>query len=55
MSITIRFKCGHAQAWEDTEQAPVCRTCGERQIARTVAPPPRFRGAATGPLVQKDA
>ena len=54
MSITIRFKCGHSREWADGDDAPVCAECGERQIARTVAPPPRFRGVASGPLMQKD-
>lgn len=49
--IRLIFRCGHRQDWQDGEE-PVCRTCGERQIARSVAPPPRIRGAASGPHVQ---
>lgn len=49
--IWLSFKCGHRQAWQEGDD-PVCQVCGERQIGRATAPPPRIRGAASGPHVQ---
>ena len=48
--IPIRFACGHAASVSETATTvPVCATCGERQITRVQARPPRFTGACTGP------
>ena len=53
MSITVRFTCGHAASLGLTQTVdPVCPTCGESRVARTSAPPPRFRGACSGPYAQ---
>lgn len=51
MTIRVRFRCGHVQPWAESPQPPVCAACGERQIGRTFAPAPRFRGVASGPTV----
>lgn len=48
MSVRLTFACGHAQTWQEGD-APVCATCGERRVARTAAPAPRFHGTCTGP------
>lgn len=52
--ITLTFACGHRQAWDEGGSV-VCATCGERRIARTVAPAPRFRGVVVGPSATYDA
>ena len=54
MTIHIVFACGHRQVWQD-EAAPRCHLCGERQIARTDAPPPRFSGVGSSPLQVKES
>ena len=51
--IAITFKCGHSVQLDDVADAPVCTTCGERQIGNVTAPTPRFTGACSGPLVVK--
>ena len=51
--MTVTFKCGHVVEMEDAKDAPTCQTCGERQIANVKAPPPRFRGVGSGPLMVK--
>jgi hypothetical protein len=49
-TITGRFACGHPLAWDPAATTvPVCAVCGERRIAQVTAPPPTFRGVATGP------
>jgi hypothetical protein len=50
--IRLRFACGHGVEFSDSA-APVviCPTCGDARIAGVVAPPPRFTGCASGPLV----
>jgi len=48
--IPVRYACGHLSAINPDEPAPPC-ACGERRIARVIAPPPRFRGVASGPHV----
>lgn len=52
MSIRVRFACGHGVEVETGTETPVCATCGERRIARTTAPAPRFRGIAVGPCAE---
>ena len=49
--IDVLFACGHAQRWHDADGAPVCSVCRETRVARVQAPPPRFRGHASGPCV----
>jgi DNA-directed RNA polymerase subunit RPC12/RpoP len=51
--MTVTFKCGHAVELDDPKDPPVCKACGERQIANVKAPAPRFTGACVGPLVVK--
>jgi hypothetical protein len=46
--ITVRFECGHVLSTSDTNAVPVCG-CGERKISSVSAPPPVFRGHASGP------
>ena len=53
MSVTLTFSCGHTQPWQDGA-SPVCGTCGARQVSRTVAPAPRFRGVCVGPTATQD-
>ena len=48
MSVRLTFACGHTQTWNEGA-SPVCGTCGQRQVSRTSAPPPRFRGVCLGP------
>ena len=51
--ITVTFGCGHQARLESGGlSAPTCPICGHRRIARTVAPPPRFRGACSGPCAE---
>ena len=50
MSIAVTFACGHRQSWGDSEAAPCCVQCGERQVSRVKTRPPTFRGAVRGPL-----
>ncbi len=47
--ITLVYRCGHKQEVSDDFETPICPICGERQVGRVTAPPPRFRGVATGP------
>ena len=48
--ILVGFKCRHTcQVDEAALSPPVCAICGETQIVRSTAPPPTFRGAASGP------
>lgn len=53
--IRVTFKCAHPSVQIEPAQSepPVCPVCGERQIANTHAPAPRFRGVASGPLIVK--
>lgn len=51
MAIRVRFVCGHALELTTGIEIPVCH-CGERRVARTSAPPPRFRGMAIGPYAE---
>ena len=56
MSIDIRFLCGHGgTAGVSQVVSPVCPACGETRIARVSAPPPKFRGACSGPYAQTAA
>jgi predicted RNA-binding Zn-ribbon protein involved in translation (DUF1610 family) len=56
MSITVRFTCGHGTTvGEQVTTAPTCPTCGETRIARTLARPPRFTGACSGPYCESKA
>ena len=48
-AITVTFRCGHHQIVGPDADIVICPQCGERRVARVVAPPPRFRGVATGP------
>lgn len=50
--ISIRFACGHTLDADPDKGKPSCPTCGESRIASVKAPPPRFVGTATGPLVE---
>ena len=52
--IRVTFKCLHASVAVEAalSEPPVCPVCGERQIANTQAPPPRFRGVGAGPLMK---
>lgn len=52
MSIRLSFACGHAQTVSDTEQVPICETCGERRVSRVTARAPKFRGVCQGPHAQ---
>jgi predicted RNA-binding Zn-ribbon protein involved in translation (DUF1610 family) len=45
--IPITFACGHRLDWNDGDPAPVCPECGDRRIARVVAPAPRITGVVT--------
>ena len=47
--ITIFYRCGHRQVVGPDHDAPICPQCGERRVGQVSAPPPRFRGVATGP------
>lgn len=48
--ITIGFACGHAAEVDSSHQGrPTCSVCGEWRIGHVTAPPPVFRGAASGP------
>jgi len=50
--IRVRFKCGHeGGVSESVEQPPVCG-CGEREIVRTFARAPHFRGTVSGPYCE---
>lgn len=51
MSVRLTFACGHTQPWEDG--TPICAVCGSRQVSRTSAPPPRFRGVCVGPTATR--
>ena len=51
--IRVTFKCGHSTALSDVKDAPICPTCGERQVANVQAPAPVFRGVGSGPLQVK--
>lgn len=56
MSITVRFVCGHAATVGLSQVVdPVCPSCGETRVARTSAPPPRFRGMCSGPYAETAA
>jgi hypothetical protein len=49
--MKVLFACGHAATVSPSIQdAPICG-CGERRIARVVAPAPSIRGVCAGPLV----
>lgn len=50
--ITVRFICGHGAQLGAQQEAPVCPSCGETRVARTSAPPPKFRGVASGPYCE---
>lgn len=51
--IRVTFQCGHEQQVEDVTVAPVCNACGNERVVAVKAPPPRFTGSCTGPLVVK--
>ena len=50
--ITVFWSCGHSERVDAATTMPVCPTCGCTQIADVYAPPPRFTGACSGPLVK---
>ncbi len=51
--IQIVFACGYRlDVDEGASSAPVCPTCGEPRISRTIAPPPRFTGWCSGPTAE---
>jgi hypothetical protein len=51
--ISVTFYCGHRADFPDTiGESPLCPVCGERTIKVVQAPPPVFRGAASGPCAQ---
>ena len=52
MKIVVTFTCGHRTDVGLNDAAPVCRVCGETRVARSSAPPPRFRGACSGPYAE---
>ena len=52
MAIQITFACGHhGTVAESASAAPRCG-CGETQVSRVMARPPRFRGACSGPYAE---
>ena len=53
--IRVTFKCGHpgVQLEASVDKAPVCPVCGDRQIANTHAPAPKFKGVGSGPVMVK--
>lgn len=52
--MTIHFACGHrAEMSAEASEPPRCGVCQESRIQRVEAPAPRFRGACSGPVVQK--
>jgi len=54
-TIAVTFRCGHRQDVPVTVASPpACRVCGERVVARTTAPAPRFTGACRGPCVRQE-
>jgi hypothetical protein len=53
--MTITFACGHTQIREVSVDTPPLCGCGERRVARVVAPAPRFRGACLGPHAVQEA
>ena len=53
--MKVRFRCGHdGHVSETADAAPIC-VCGERQVTRVFARPPRFRGACSGPYAETKA
>lgn len=52
--MRVRFVCGHSVSVDAAKaHSPVC-ACGEQRVARVLdAPLPRFRGVASGPLVEQ--
>ena len=52
--MMVTFKCGHVITLKrDVKEAPVCPECGERIVKQVTGAQPVFRGACSGPLVQK--
>lgn len=52
--MTITFACGHkATVSREISDRPRCPQCAETRISHVDAPPPTFRGVATGPLCVK--
>ncbi len=49
--MTVTFVCGHTQPIGSTDVA-LCAVCGEHRVTRVTAPPPKFRGVATGPYCE---
>lgn len=57
MTVTVKFRCGHTLHVKREDIHTVgagCPQCGERVIAHVIGATPRFSGACTGPLVQKN-
>jgi hypothetical protein len=54
MKVTLQFACGHQAEWQAQDQSPHCPACGERRIAKTLAPVPTFRGVGVSPLQVKE-
>jgi hypothetical protein len=50
--VTVRFACGHQQDVE-TVTTPQCTVCGETRVQMVKAPKPVFRGACSGPCVER--
>jgi len=50
--IKITFACGHTVPVASEGAAPICPLDGEHRIRHVAAPPPTFRGQATGPYVE---
>lgn len=53
--MRVRFRCGHEGHVSETAETPPTCACGETRVARTFAPPPRFRGACSGPYAETQA
>ena len=47
--MRVTFRCGHHGDVSETAMSPPVCACGEHQIVRVVARPPRFRGTCSGP------
>jgi len=51
--MKAEFRCGHVGIVPElkADEQPICLQCGTVGVARSFAPPPRFRGTAMGPHV----
>jgi hypothetical protein len=49
--MTVVFKCGHRlELPREVNDAPSCRECGERIVARVIGATPRITGSCQSPL-----